>query len=77
MPTRLKQARSRKSGHKHSLNAQDYTSGHWTPARIAKSNLDTALAMLQSKPVKEVLGYHPALASALSEIGVLVRLLGE
>lgn len=77
METRIKQDRSRKSGHKHSLNAQDYTTGHWSPQRIARANLETALVILQSKPVVGVLGHHPTLECAVREVRALMCVLGE
>ena len=52
---RMKQDRSRKSGHKHSLNAQDYQ--HKPDSRAAvKSNLRVMLCLLQSRPTREVFG---------------------
>ena len=46
--------------HPHLKNGQDFspdaTALDWPTPRIAKANLDTAMAMLQSKPVKETLG---------------------
>ncbi len=77
MATRIKQDRSRKSGHKHSLNAQDYKSGHWSAQRVARANLDTVLMLLLSKPVRETLGYHPTLECAVREVQALMCVLGE
>ncbi len=52
---RMKQDRTRKSGHKHSLNAQDYQ--HEPDSRAAvKSNLSVMLCQLQSRPMSEVFG---------------------
>ena len=52
---RMKQDRTRKSGHKQSLNAQDY--GYKPDSRAAvKSNLRVMLCLLQSRPTREVFG---------------------
>lgn len=52
---RMKQDRSRKSGHKQSLNAQDY--GYKPDSRATvKSNLRVMLCLLQSRPTREVFG---------------------
>ena len=52
---RMKQDRTRKSGHKQSLNAQDYQ--HKPDSRAAvKSNLSVILCMLQSRPMSDVFG---------------------
>ena len=52
---RMKQDRSRKSGHKQSLNAQDYG---YKPDSLAavKSNLRVMLCQLQSRPMRDVFG---------------------
>jgi len=52
---KMKQDRSRASGHKHSLNAQDY--GYKPDSRATvKSNLRVMLCLLQSRPTREVFG---------------------
>ena len=52
---RMKQDRSRKSGHKQSLNTQDY--GYTPDSRAAvKSNLSVMLCLLQSRPMRDVFG---------------------
>lgn len=52
---KMKQDRSRKSGHRQSLNAQDYQ--HNPDSRAAvKSNLSVMLCLLQSRPMSEVFG---------------------
>ena len=52
---KMKQDRSRASGHKHSLNAQDY--GYKPDSRATvKSNLRVMLCLLQSRPTLEVFG---------------------
>ncbi len=77
MATRIKQDRSRKSGHKHSLNAQDYASGHWSTQRVARANLETAMIMLTSQPVVKTLKNHPTLECAVREVCALMSMLGE
>ena len=53
--SKMKQDRSRASGHKHSLNAQDY--GYKSDSRATvKSNLRVMLCLLQSRPTREVFG---------------------
>ena len=53
--SKMKQDRSRASGHKHSLNAQDY--GYKPDSRAAvKSNLRVMLCLLQSRPMRDVFG---------------------
>jgi hypothetical protein len=52
---KMKQNRSRKSGHKQSLNVQDY--GIQTDSRATvKSNLSVMLCLLQSRPMRDVFG---------------------
>ncbi len=52
---KMKQDRSRASGHKHSLNAQDY--GYKPDSRATvKSNLRVMLCLLQSRPTRDVFG---------------------
>lgn len=52
---KLKQNRTRKSGHKQSLNTQDY--GYQPDSRAAaKSNLSVMLCLLQSRPMRDVFG---------------------
>lgn len=67
--------------HPHLKDAQDFpveeSARQWPTARIARTNLETVLSLLQSKPVKETLGYHAAMERATSEIVALMRLLGE
>lgn len=51
----MKQDRTRKSGHKQSLNTQDY--GYKPDSRATvKSNLRVMLCLLQSRPTREVFG---------------------
>ena len=51
---KLKQNRTRKSGHKQSLNTQDY--GYKPDSRAAvKSNLSVMLCLLQSRPMRDEL----------------------
>ena len=52
---KMKQDRSRKSRHKHSLNAQDYQYKPDSRATV-KSNLRVMLCLLQSRPTREVFG---------------------
>ena len=53
--SKMKQDRSRASGHKHSLNAQDY--GYKPDSRATvKSNLRVMLCLLQSRPTRDVFG---------------------
>jgi len=52
---KMKQDRTRKSGHKQSLNTQDY--GYKPDSRATvKSNLRVMLCLLQSRPTREVFG---------------------
>ena len=67
---RMKQDRTRKSGHKQSLNAQDY--GYKPDSRAAvKSNLRIMLCLLQSRPTREVFG--DGSESAIREIEKLLE----
>ncbi len=67
---KMKQDRSRKSGHKHSLNAQDY--GYKPDSRATvKSNLSVMLCLLQSRPTREVFG--DGAAAAIREIEKLLE----
>ena len=67
---RMKQDRSRKSGHKQSLNAQDY--GYKPDSRATvKSNLRVMLCLLQSRPTRDVFG--DGAASAIREIEKLLE----
>ena len=52
---KLKQNRTRRSGHKQSLNTQDYG---YKPDSLAavKSNLSIILCLLQSRPMRDVFG---------------------
>jgi len=52
---KIKQNRTRKSGHKQSLNTQDY--GYQPDSReTVKSNLSVMLCLLQSRPMRDVFG---------------------
>lgn len=67
---KMKQDRSRASGHKHSLNAQDY--GYKPDSRATvKSNLRVMLCLLQSRPTRDVFG--DGAASAIREIEKLLE----
>ena len=67
---KMKQDRTRKSGHKQSLNTQDYQYKPDSRAAV-KSNLRVMLCLLQSRPTRDVFG--DGAASAIREIEKLLE----